>query len=243
VNHRLTIPLDSVDVPNESVIRLVPRQLDAVFGSVLIPGQISLLHGPERAPLTMLAHAVAVAAVKSGGKSIFLDSSNNYSPRIARALCKSSAFPERVLKRITVGQVMSLRDLEDFAKQVADLTDVTVVVLDSLTGVLNLTGAPGSKGRQRKLFAALDVLRNFVNTNHVHLLMTDHSTKKRSTGKPSPIGGNIVIHGVDSLVRVDRLDVMANAVRLLVERSPVSPPPGGVVVRISANGIKSIAAR
>ncbi|MGY5861542.1 MAG: hypothetical protein RTU09_04145 [Candidatus Thorarchaeota archaeon] len=239
----MTIPLDSVDVPNESVIRLVPRQLDAVFGSVLIPGQISLLHGPERAPLTMLAHAVAVAAVKSGGKSIFLDSSNNYSPRIARALCKSSAFPERVLKRITVGQVMSLRDLEDFAKQVADLTDVTVVVLDSLTGVLNLTGAPGSKGRQRKLFAALDVLRNFVNTNHVHLLMTDHSTKKRSTGKPSPIGGNIVIHGVDSLVRVDRLDVMANAVRLLVERSPVSPPPGGVVVRISANGIKSIAAR
>lgn len=239
----MTIPLDSVDVPDESVIRLVPKQLDAVFGSVLIPRQISLLHGPERSPLTLLAHAVAVAAVKSGGKSVFLDSGSNYSPKIARTFCRSSAFPERVLKGITVGQVMSLRNLEDTAKQATDMADVTIVILDSLTGVLNLTGAPGSKGRQRKLFAALEVLRKLVNTNHVHLLMTDHSTKKRSTGKPSPIGGNVLVHGVDSLVRVDRLDVMADAVRLLVERSPVSPPPGGVVVRISANGIKSIAAR
>ena len=243
MNQRLTIPLDSVDVPDESVIRLVPKQLDAVFGSVLIPGQISLLHGPERSPLTLLVHAVAVAAVKSGGKSVFLDSGSNYSPKVARTLCRSSAFPERVLKGITVGQVMSLRNLEDTAKQATDMADVTIVILDSLTGVLNLTGAPGSKGRQRKLFAALEVLRKLVNTNHVHLLMTDHSTKKWSTGKPSPIGGNVLVHGVDSLVRVDRLDVMADAVRLLVERSPVSPPPGGVVVRISANGIKSIAAR
>jgi len=236
----LAVPLDSIDIATEPVTRLVPRQLDRVLGQLLVPGQVSLIHGPDRSPLTTIAHAVAVGAVKSGGRSIYLDSGSNYSSTLARALCNRSVSPEDLLKEISVGLVMSLADLEGMVLQVSSMEGITMVVVDSLTGVLNLTGAPRSKGRQRKLFATLEVLRGVVNDSNIHLFITDHSARKWNSGTPSPIGGNIIAHGVDSFVRVDRLSVKEDMFRLEVERSPVNPVDKGVVVLIGSNGIKSI---
>ena len=240
MNLLLAVPLDSIDIATEPVTRLVPRQLNRVLGQLLVPGQVTLIHGPDRSPLTTIAHAVAVGAVKSGGRSAYLDSGSNFSSALAREMCKRSDSPEDLLKDIAVGQVMSLADLEEMVLQVSSMKGTTVVVVDSLTGVLNLTGAPRSKGRQRKLFAALDVLRGVVNDSNIHLFITDHSARKWNRGTPSPIGGNVIAHGVDSLVRVDRLVVKEGMFRLEVERSPVNPVDKGVVVQIGPNGIKSI---
>ena len=240
MNLILAVPLDSIDIAIEPVTRLVPRQLDRVLGQLLVPGQVSLIHGPDRSPLTTIAHAIAVGAVKSGGRSAYLDSGSNYSSTLARALCNRSGSPENLLKGITVGPVMSLADLERMVLQVSSMEGITLVVVDSLTGVLNLTGAPRSKGRQRKLFATLEVLRGVVNDNNIHLFITDHSARKWNSGMPSPIGGNVIAHGVDSLIRVDRLAVKDGMFRLEVERSPVNPADKGVVVLIGSSGIKSI---
>ncbi len=240
MNLLLVIPLDSIDIPTESVTRLVPRQLDSVLGQLLVPGQVTLIHGPDRSPMTTIAHAVAVGAVKSGGRSAYLDSGSNYSSALARALCNRSGSPEDLLKEIAVGPVMSLADLEGMVLQVSSMEGITMVVVDSLTGVLNLTGAPRSKGRQRKLFATLEVLRGVVNDRSIHLFITDHSTRKWNSGTPHPIGGNVIAHGIDSLVRVDRLAVKEGMFRLEVERSPVNPADKGIIVRIGPNGIKSI---
>jgi hypothetical protein len=155
-------------------------------------------------------------------------------------MCKRSGSPEDLLKDIAVGPVMSLADLEGMVLQVSSMEGITVVVVDSLTGVLNLTGAPRSKGRQRKLFATLEILRGVVNDSNIHLFITDHSTRKWNSATPHPIGGNVIAHGVDSLVRVDSLAVMEGMFRLEVERSPVNPADKGVVVRIGPSGIRSI---
>ena len=240
VNLLLAVPLNSIDIATEPVTRLVPRQLDRVLGQLLIPGQVSLIHGPDRSPLTTIAHAVAVGAVKSGGRSAYLDSGSNYSSALARVLCNRSGSPEDLLKEISVGPVMSLADLEGMVLQVSSIEGITMVVVDSLTGVLNLTGAPRSKGRQRKLFATLEVLRGVVNDNNIHLFITDHSTRNWNSGTPSPIGGNVIAHGVDSIIRVDRLAVKEGMFRLEVERSPVNPADKGVIVQIGLNGIRSI---
>ncbi|MHA2067653.1 MAG: hypothetical protein ACXABY_25090 [Candidatus Thorarchaeota archaeon] len=74
-------PLDSFDVKMQAIIPLTPKPLDSLLGSLLLPEQLSLLHGPERAPLTSLAHTVAIAAArKDEGIAVFIDSGSKYSP-------------------------------------------------------------------------------------------------------------------------------------------------------------------
>ncbi|MHA2072291.1 MAG: hypothetical protein ACW985_10965 [Candidatus Thorarchaeota archaeon] len=233
-------PLDSLDVRSHPIISLTPKPLDSLLGSVLLPEQLSLLHGPERSPLTSLAHAITISAARHNEKqAVFIDSGSNYSPTLARAMCDSKKETTSILSRIVVGEVMSLSDLENLSTSIHDLDNVSIIVLDSLTGVLNLSGAPGSAGRQRELFHSLEVLRGLVNELGTHLMMTDHSTRNWSSGRPTPIGGNVLAHAVDSVVRVDRLDVGKNLVRVLVERSTKGPETQAVILVEGKDGLRT----
>jgi RecA/RadA recombinase len=233
-------PLDSFDVKSQPIISLTPKPLDDLLGSILLPEQLSLLHGPERSPLTSLAHAVAIAAARYNEKiAVFIDSGSNYSPTLSRAMCDSEKETSSILGRIVVGNVMSLSDLKELSTSIPDLGDVSIIVLDSLTGVLNLSGAPGSPGRQRELFHSLEVLRGLVNRLGTHLLMTDHSSRNWSSGKATPIGGNVLAHAVDSVVRVDRLDVGKNLIRVLIERSTVGPETQAVILVETKDGLRN----
>ncbi len=233
-------PLDSFDTKSQPIISLTPKPLDSLLGSILLPEQLSLLHGPERSPLTSLAHAVLISAARRNkGLAVFVDSGSNYSTTLARAMCISEKDSTSILSRIVVGNVMSLADLEDLSKNIPDLGAVSIIVLDSLTGVLNLSGAPGSAGRQRELFHSLEVLRNLVNELGSHLLMTDHSSRNWSSGQPTPIGGNVLAHAVDSVVRIDRLDVGKNLVRVLIERSTVGSESQAVILVAGKNGLRA----
>ena len=208
----------------------------------MLPTQVSLLHGPERAPLTALAHAIAVAGARLGKKSIFLDSGTNYKANLARAMCPRNEHEDTILSRISVGSVMGLESIEGMVEQIQSMDDVVIVVLDSLTGALNLSTSPGSKGRQRMLFETLDILREMVNSTNVHLAITDYSTTDWTTGHSRPVGGNVVAHAIDSLVRVDSLEVPNHGHRIMVERTPVTPNPSSVVVRLSQTGFRSLKA-
>jgi RecA/RadA recombinase len=234
--------LEEVEIDTEPQFTLVPKSLDAVLGRLLIPCQISLLHGPTRAPLTALAHLATVCAAKGEGqRSVYLHSGNNYSPNLARALCGRSQDPSAILQRIVVGRVLSLSDIEQELSQIDELGKVRLVVVDSLTSVLELSENAASAARQRKLFHALEMLRSFVNRSTAHLMMTDHSSPDWGSGQTTPIGGNVVAHNVDSVVRVQKLDIVSDElVSLLVERCPLPEPPTGVVVRMSPKTISSI---
>jgi len=234
-------PLDEFELDEAPHFSLMPRALDAVLGRVLIPQQISLLHGPSRGPLTALAHLAAVCAVRKGdGRSFFLDAASNYSPTLARTLCGRSGDASEVLSRITVGRLLSLSDLRQAASDLAAMTDIRIVVIDSLTSVLNMSGGPSSAGRQRELFRTFEELRTMVNKTGTHVLMTDHSSLDWTSGQPSPIGGNIVAHNVDSVVRIGRLDARDDLVSIFVERCPLAQPPTGVIVSITSRGIRGI---
>jgi RecA/RadA recombinase len=137
--------------------------------------------------------------------------------------------------------VLSLSDIEQELSQIDELGHVQLVVIDSLTSALDLSENAASAGRQRKLFHALEMLRNFVNRSTAHLMMTDHSSPDWGSGEATPIGGNVVAHNVDSVVRVQKLDIVSDElVSLLVERCPLPEPPSGVVVRMSPKNISSI---
>ncbi|MHA2083131.1 MAG: hypothetical protein ACXAEB_00125 [Candidatus Thorarchaeota archaeon] len=238
----MRVPLDSLSISVEPIVRLVPRKLDLVLGRILIPSQVSLLHGPSRSPLTALAHSVIVAVARQSevALSVFLDSGSNFSPKLVRSLCSRTENITNVMNRIIVGKLLSLSDLESFLYKLHEVDNVSMVVLDSLTGVLNFSGAPRSAERQRKLFRTLEVLRETVNKLQVHVLMTDYSSRNWVSGKSTPIGGNVLAHCVDSVVRVDRLDVGNNLIRIEVERSPISPQPSGVILRAGYSGIRTM---
>jgi len=181
--------------------------------------------------------AAVCAAKKETGRSFFLDAASNYSPALARTLCGSSDAPE-VLGRIAVGRLLSLSDLRQAASDLAAMTDVRIVVIDSLTSVLNMSGGPSSAGRQRELFRTFQELRAMVNKTGTHVLMTDHSSLDWTSGQPSPIGGNIVAHNVDSVVRIGRLDARDDLVSIFVERCTLTQPPKGVIISITSKGIR-----
>ena len=236
------MPLEALDIPTESVIRFTPRVLEQSLGSIALPRQISLLHCSERAPLSIIAHSVAVSATRSvpTAKCVFLDSGSNYSPSLARAICPTGDDTREVLNRIVVGQVMALSDIEDMMSQLSGLGEISVIILDSLTGALNLTGAPGTKGRQRELFHTLETMRTAVNKHNTHALITDHSSRNWVSGESTPIGGNVLSHAVDSVVHVDRLRSNQNLIRILIERCTTSKIPPSIIVRADSKGIRSM---
>ncbi|MCJ7817369.1 MAG: hypothetical protein MUP60_00830 [Candidatus Thorarchaeota archaeon] len=234
-------PLESIDVITEPQIRLRPRILNDAIGNLLIPQQISLFHGPERAPLSILAHSAIVSAARMDDAScIFLDSGTNYSSTLVKSLCHIQDDSSKILEKIAVGQVFGLIDVVEKIEMLSDFGEVSLMVLDSLTGALNLTGDPGSRGRQRNLFSALDSIRRVINDIDTHVMITDHSSRNWTSGQPTPIGGNVLAHAVDSVVSVERLREGDDVVRILVERCTLPSPPAGVIVRIGTGGIRSI---
>ncbi|MFW9786412.1 MAG: hypothetical protein ACFFE2_07070 [Candidatus Thorarchaeota archaeon] len=236
------MPLEELEIPTESKIRLTPRVLEQSFENIVLPRQISLLHSSERAPLSIMAHGIAVSAAKSlpNAKCVFLDSGTNYSPALARSLCASADNASEVLSRIVVGQIMSLADAEQMMGSLDNLGSVSVIVLDSLTGALNLSGAPGTKGRQRELFHTFEVIRSVVNETNTHALITDQSSRNWVSGATTPIGGNVLSHAVDSVVRIDRLKTNESLIRILVERCTASKNPPSIIVRADSKGIRSM---
>lgn len=237
----MRVPLESIEDISKSKIQLSPRILNNTLGGLFLPTQVSLFHSPERAPLTVLAHSVAVSAAKLDESiCVFLDSGTNYSPTLVRSLCNSSKESSDILKRIIIGPVLSLDDIVEKVTLLEDMGTVSFVVLDSLTGALNLTGAPGTRGRQRALFGALDSIRHLINNLDTHVMITDHSSRNWISGDHQPIGGNVLSHAVDSVVLVDRLRTGDDIFRIHIERTSITPSPSGVILRISAKGIRSI---
>jgi RecA/RadA recombinase len=226
---------------NVPFIRLYPRVLNDTIGAIFLPQHISLFHGKERAPLTILAHAAIMSAARIEGTScVYLDSGTNYSPPLIRSLSASRAESTELLKRIIVGQVLSLDDILEKAVQLHKIGNISLIVLDSLTGALNLTAAPGSRGRQRKLFGTLDAVRRMINSLNTHFMITDYSSRDWISGEPTPVGGNVLSHAVDSIVLVDRLHTGDALTRILIERSAQPSVPPGVIVRADSKGIRTI---
>jgi hypothetical protein len=192
--------------------------------------------------LTALAHSVIVAVARQSDVAIpvFLDSGSNFSPKLVRSLCGRTENITKVMNRIIVGKLLSLSDLESFLCQLHEVDNVSMIVLDSLTGVLNLSGAPRSAERQRNLFRTLEVLRKTVNKLQAHILMTDYSSRNWVSGKSTPVGGNVLAHCVDSVVRVNRLDVGNDLIRIEVERCPISSQTSGVILKSGSSGIRAI---
>ncbi|KXH76463.1 MAG: hypothetical protein AM326_07020 [Candidatus Thorarchaeota archaeon SMTZ-45] len=232
-----SLPLEEMIFTGESLVRLKPKPLDNTLGRVILPHQISLIHSSERKPLTTLAHAIAAGGVLEGGQSVFIDSGTNFSPSLMRALLGKD---EDLLKNVVIGQVLELADLQDLAQGIGCMRDVRVVVVDSLTGVLNLSGRCDSKYRQRALHHTLEVLRILVNDNDLHVTLTDHSSMDWTSGTTRPVGGNVVAHGVDTTIHIASMDMAEDGLRIQVERSPVHPIPDPVVVKLSIKGARTL---
>ncbi len=230
--------MDEIKISEHQLFRLFPRVLDEVLGRVLLPSQITAVHGRERFQLTAVAHAVAVAATRAGKDVVYLDSSSNFSPRYVRALC--SVDTVGILKKIMVRSVLNSDDLKSAFRDISTMPSVCLVIIDNLTGVMNMSSAPGSKERQRQLYSTLETIRAATVSNRLQVVILDHSTTDWRTGEKRPIGGNVIEHAVDTVVSMGTIGTMAHCARVQVERTPVTPNPGGVVIMVDHTGIRSI---
>ncbi|MCK5151291.1 MAG: hypothetical protein KAQ65_05615 [Candidatus Thorarchaeota archaeon] len=236
------VSLDQFTGKNEHRFSLLPRKLDTTLGSLLLPQQITVMHGTERAPMSVIAHAVCLAATRKGYMAVYLDSGNNYSPDLTRRLLDYWKMSKEVTERLAVARLKDLHIIEEIVDGIQEMDDVAIIVMDSLTSALNLTSSPASKDRQRLLFSVLESLRGLVNDTDSHLLLTDHSTIDWKRGERKPQGGNVIQHGVDSVVNVLSLDVEKDLVSIMVDQTPVVPVPNGSVFKIDHRGIRTIKA-
>lgn len=233
-----TLTLDDAEANDLSIVSLSPPNLQQILGSTIVNGEISLIHGEERSLLTLLTHFVCASLSISGKTSLYLDSGRNFSPTIIKKMsaCFSAKDTAEVLSRISVGGIYGLEDIEAISLQIDSIGNLSLIVLDNLTGLLNLSTSPGKKGRQHRLFAALEEIRRLVNRTNAHVLMTDHTTADWKSGTYKPIGGNVVKHAVDSISLLTKLEA-EDIVSLKVERSPHVNAPLGLLVRINHEGI------
>jgi hypothetical protein len=236
----MSIPLDEIHAKTRSVAILTPRKLGAILEPVVTQGQISLVHSYERRPVSILAHRVLVSVAERGSQGVYLDTGNNFRPSLLRDMIRQEDQLEESLSRIHRAPIFGLDDLVKAVQAVRTLEGVSIVLLDNLTGALNLTASPGYKGRQRMLFNTLEGIRELVNDTGVHFLMTDQTSIRWKTGEAKPIGGNVLIHDVDSIVRIDSLPERSSYVRVLVERCPLNPRETGVVLEMTSKGFRDI---
>ncbi len=237
------VSLEQFTETNEHRFSLLPRKLDTTLGSLLLPQQITVMHGTERAPMSVIAHAVCLAATKNEYRAVYLDSGNNYSPGLTRRLLDYWKMSREVTERLAVARLKDLHIIKEIADDIREMEDVAIIVVDSLTAALNLTAPPSSKDRQRLLFSVLESLRGLVNDTDSHLLLTDHSSIDWKRGERKPLGGNVIQHGVDSIVSITPLDVEKGMVSIMVDQTPVVPVPNGAVFRIDHRGIRTIKTR
>ena len=236
--HTVSIKLDEIPDNVEPIVKLTPQPLHMVLSPVMMPSTISLIHCPYKSPLTVIAHAVSVSAARSR-KTVYLETQNQFDSTIIHANCSKNDDPEAILSAVMKRKVDKLPLLDHVTETIPLLDDVKLVVLDGLNILLSNSGNPGSQQRQRDLFHALEVLRRMVNRGGMHLMITDHSTISVKGKVLQPVGGNVLYHGVDSIIRVDKLGINQHA-KILVERTPVFPVPSSAVMRISHNDIRKI---
>ncbi|NWF95606.1 MAG: hypothetical protein HXY34_05655 [Candidatus Thorarchaeota archaeon] len=232
--------LDDLPPRSEPLLILRPVELDALLSGVFCGGQMTVAYGPERALLTLFAHSVLVSALQSNRDmvAVFLDSGRNYSARLTRGL-SSGLDLEDILGRTVFSRVLSLQDLRDAADYISGRSDVVMVVVDSLVGALNLTEGPGTKGRARSLYGALECLRRAVNATGVHVLMTDHMNREWDTGESSPVGGNVLAHGVENVIRIERSLLQPDIVMFALERSAYGTPRAGLRMKYTTDCFES----
>jgi len=226
--------LSEFDMPSERLVKLRPERLDAIIGPVFANNQISIFHGPERGLLTEMTHIIALGGVYANNKSLYLDAGAGFSPDLLRRFGETIE-AEQALAKIQVGKILSLADLEA-AVEYGGTHGFHVVVVDSLTSAMNLSGKPMTKKIQRRLYSSLEKLRGQVNKHGLHLMMTAYSSK----GAKKAIGGNVLAHAIDSSIRIEKLDVADYAVRILLQFSPTSNSEQAVVVHLSACGLESM---
>ena len=239
------------------MITLTPKPLDKVLGAIIIPRTISLVHGPlleDRAPLITLMHAVVTAGAIYG-IPVYLSSTKSFKPRIIRNFCPKNKKPEAILNSILRIQLTNLDHLQTVTQALLERADVNLIILDGLMNILGLSEFDGARKRQRYLYGTLEILRDIVNRKNLHLMITGSSrlvvrkekvvtsenskSEKEEKLESHLFGGNVLLHNVDTVIRLDPLNI-DEYYRLDVERTPVIPPPDGAVIRISQKGIRSI---
>lgn len=233
-----TLTLDDAETNDRAIVSLSPPNLQQILGETIVSGEISLIHGEERSLLTLLTHFICSSLSASGRTSLYLDSGRNFSPAIIKNMsrCFSNKDSAEILSKISVGGIYNLQDIEAISLQIESISGLSLIVLDNLTGLLNLSTSPGKKGRQRRLFSALEEIRRLVNKIDAHVLMTDHTTADWNSGSYKPIGGNVVKHGVDSISLLTKLEA-EDIVSIKVQRSPHVSAPLGLLVRINHEGV------
>ncbi len=214
--------------------------LDRFLGRLLVPGEISVLHGDSRAILSVLAHHIAVAAAARPSTVIYLDSGLSFSPRLVRRIAPSDLQSDDLLSRMAIGRVLSLSDFEELVTRGCQRDDVALIVVDSLAGVLNLSTTPATRTRQRQLFDAISRVRSDVSSSAVHLLLLDHSVVDWSNRTLLPLGGLTLAHAVDTIVSAVRVSQSGGLVRLAVEKSSFGVSHEAVVIRVTSSGIFEI---
>ncbi len=234
----MAIPLDRLRTDDDLNISLKPHVLNSIFQ--LQSHQITLIHGPNKAPLTLLAHNLAVQVAKAGKSVVFLDSGKNYNPRIIRSMCKNSSQSEKVMRLVHFTNILNLEDIQLLKESLREFELLFLLIIDNLTNLLNLSGNPGSKERQRKLFNTLECLRGLANSMDIHILLTGHSKRNWDSGKIIPIGGNVLTHDIDWSLLVGLLEGTRDYYRILAEKSPIHGIPPAIVVRIRKSGVEVV---
>ena len=228
--------LDEFSTGKLSTVKLQPLQLNDIFKTVLVPNQISLIHGTLRSPMTVLCHEIAVSCIRSKKKAVYVDSGTNFKPRLAKRLFNHDDTSD--LENLLVVNVLGLDDIEEIIASLS--SDFAIVIIDSLVGAMNLQLPPGTKKRQRRLYQLMENLRTFVIENDSHLVATNHSSREPVTGESHPIGGNVVAHSVDSMIRVSSFENHGEIFQIKIERSPTFQRPESILVRMGDFGIRSI---
>lgn len=231
----MAIPLEQLRTNDELNIPLKPHVLNSVFQ--LHGHMITLIHGPDRAPLTIFAHHLAVQVAKTGNSIVFLDSGKNYSPRIIRSMCKNPNKSEEIMKLVHFSNILNLEDIQLFRESLNAINSLSLLIIDNLTTLLNLSGDPGSRERQHSLFKTLEILRELANSNDIHIILTGHSKRDWDSGKIIPVGGNILTHDIDWSLLVKFLEGTRDQYRILVEKSPLQKSFRAIVVRIGKKGV------
>nr|KJR73335.1 MAG: DNA repair protein RadA [Thermoproteus sp. AZ2] len=158
---------------------------------------------------SMLAHQLAVAAIKQGftAKAVYIDTEGTFNPQLIQAIAKRfEADGEKAVDAIVVYQPVSVVQLERIVKY--DLPrhiqeGCRLVVVDTITALYRaeFVGREQLAARQQRIHYLVDWLRRHARTFGVVSVLANQVMdipEMFAAGIKRPAGGNVLAHAVNA---------------------------------------------
>ncbi|HDQ08129.1 MAG TPA: DNA repair and recombination protein RadB [Methanoculleus sp.] len=211
--------------------------LDSLIGGGLAPKTVTQLYGEPAGGKSTAAIACAVAALRAGGEVIYIDT-EGFSTERFRQIAGDDA--EDLAANLMIYEPADFAEQEmaiaECARILKQNRDVSLIVVDSFTGLYRAEGGPSGEP-QKRLSRQMILLLGYARRYAIPVVVTNQVFMDVETGVLRGLGGTVLSHLSKVIVRFEKKGATRRAV---LEKHRSRPEGCSFSFIITEDGMKEV---